>query len=578
MVKRIFIFVLVLFLATACQSFPETPVVTSTSVPATAVLPTATLPATQPPATDTPLPDTPTPAPTVTLIPDDDLSLSAQHIFLYPIPTIYAGDQVTFQVLAHVPENVTPEQVTVHIWVDDHLIVNGSLGGRNLAGDATGLFEWAWDTTGLVGEHQVQVVLDLGDLIVVGDENSENNRVTVTAVVNSSTSLNAREANATWVSAEGVYCVIHAVTGTAAYRDLASLVAEADAAIQQAAHMLGEPPQRKIDFYMIDRVIGQGGYAGSTIVVSYPDRQYSGGTLQQVLIHEATHILDRQFAPQRITFLAEGLAVWASGGHYKPEDLPLRMAALVKIGRYLPLPELINNFYPVQHEIGYLETAGFTQYLIDQYGWSRFRIFYSEVTPDDGLTPAEAIDVNLQRHYNSTLSQMEAAWLNHLSTLNLTDSHIVDLETTIRYYDIMRQYQIAYDPTAYFLTAWLPYPQDVVEQGNTADLTRHPQDTLNITLEVMLQTADIALRSGDYQHANILLDSISRVLQNDGVFIDPLALSYLKIVNIAADEGYEAQRVTVNGTQAITLATKTNSTTLTQLTFTLLGQDWVLSN
>jgi hypothetical protein len=48
------------------------------------------------------------------------------------------------------------------------------------------------------------------------------------------------------------------------------------------------------------------------MVVSYVDRRYAGGGLHELLVHEATHILDQQFAPQRISFLAEGLA---SGGN-----------------------------------------------------------------------------------------------------------------------------------------------------------------------------------------------------------------------------------------------------------------------
>lgn len=569
-----------MFWTTACNLSSEVSLPPNTLVVETAVSPTATaslVPATVT-ITTTPIPPTPTTAvtETPTSLPPD-LSITSQDIYLYPVPTIYAGDLVTFQVVAHVPENVPPDHVSVHILVDNTEVAQGMLGARNLGGEVIGLLEWAWDTTYAVGEHQVRVILDRDNTIQIGDENPDNNQATLLALVNDPDDLASREANATWVTAEGIYCVLHVVTGTAAFRDLAELVAQADAAIAEAASQLGESPQRKLDIYLIDRVIGQGGYAGSSIVITYADRQYSGGGLEQVLIHEATHIIDRQFAPQRITFWAEGLAVWASGGHYKPEDLNLRTAALVKDGRYVPLTELINNFYPVQHEIGYLQAAGLVTYLVDNYGWSRFRAFYSDVTPDDANTLADAVNLNLQIHYNLTLEQVETQWLAYLNSLPVDETAVIDLETTIRYYDVMRRYQIAYDPTAYFLTAWLPYPQEVEQRGNTADLTRHPQDTVNITLEVMLQATDQAIREGNYRHANTLLDSVNRVLDNDGAFIDPLAVNYLSIVQAATAMNYEVQGIVIDGNEALVTATEFNKVTLVQLDLTLYGQQWILS-
>ena len=152
--------------------------------------------------------------------------------------------------------------------------------------------------------------------------------------------------------------MVHVVSETAAYRDLSSLLIEVENAFQHSSAILSEPINKKYDVYLVNRVIGQGGYAGNSMVVSYLDRHYASTGLQQVLIHEAVHLLDRQFAPGRITFLAEGVAVWASGGHYKPENIEQRAAALLEIDRYIPLSALIDDFYPVQHEIGYLQAAG----------------------------------------------------------------------------------------------------------------------------------------------------------------------------------------------------------------------------
>jgi hypothetical protein len=276
--------------------------------------------------------------------------------------------------------------------------------------------------------------------------------------------------------------------------------------------------------------------------------------------------------------MAEGLAVWGSGGHYKPEDIDQRAAALVALNQYVPLVELMNNFYPVQHEIGYLEAAGFVNYLIETYGWPQFKQFYADVTANDAATMSGAIDLNLQQYFGITLAQAEADWLAYLAALPEDRNVLMDLQTTIRYYNVMRRYQRFYDPTAYFLTAWLPYPGALRTDGNPADLTRHPQDEINVTLEVMLQAADMALRTGDYNKANVLLDSVIRVLDNDGIFIDPLAASHLNLVRLLSSEGYEAQSVVLEGDRALVQASTVNTAVLTPLTLTLSGQNWILSN
>ncbi len=558
---------------TACIPSPEA---VSTTVAVAGVTAVATpLP---PPATQE-VPPTPTltlpPAPTPSSVPDD-LSISPGNVYLYPSPNIYSGEKVTFQVLAHVPANVKPADVTVHVLVNYQDVISGTLDAVNLEGGGVGLFEWAWDTTGEPGEHLVHVILDRYDTLQTGDENLDNNMASLPVTVLDRSTLSRSEQNAVWITTQTNCCVIHVVRGTAADRDLDELIAVVETAVQQAAAKLDVQPNRKLDVYLVDRVIGQGGYAGYSVVVSYVDRSYANNGLSQVMVHEMVHILDRQFAPERISFLAEGLALWASEGHYKPENIDERSAALVATGHYVPLAELIDSFYPVQHEIGYLEAGGFVKFLIDSYGWRQFRQFYSDVTAEDAATLSTAVDLNLQKYFNVTLASAETMWLNYLAELPLDPVTITDLETTVRYYNVMRRYQQRYDPTAYFLTAWLPHPETVEQKGNPADLTRHPQDEVNITLEVMLYAADTALRAGDYTQANLLLDSVTRVLDNDGAFIDPLASNYLQVVQAAAEFNYEAQQVALTGNRAVVTATPKGTTDLIELTVILSGSGWML--
>ncbi|HRQ15292.1 MAG TPA: hypothetical protein PK205_18500, partial [Promineifilum sp.] len=361
------------------------------------VAPTDTLAPALPP-TDLPIP-TAEPSPTAVADPTEapDLAINYTDLILHPVPKIYAGDKVTFQLLPHVPDNLHVNEVMAAILVDGVQVAGGPLDRRNWNGQAEGVYEWAWDTTGLSGDYRIEVVLDPGDAIQAGDEDPSNNTISIIATVHVPTGQAARDLTATWETMETNCCVLHVVSDTAAARDLGSLAPLLEQAVAQAANRLGVTPSQKLHVYFIDRIVGQGGFAGTDMVVSYVDRRYAGGGFYELLVHEAAHILDQQFAPQRISFLAEGLAVWVTGGHYKVEDLKQRSAALLALGQYVPLASLISDFYPVQHEIGYLEAAGFVSYLIERGGWNTFRDFYSEVSADDGPTLADAVDVNLQR-------------------------------------------------------------------------------------------------------------------------------------------------------------------------------------
>jgi hypothetical protein len=96
----------------------------------------------------------------------------------------------------------------------------------------------------------------------------------------------------------------------------------------------------------------------------------------------------------------------------------------------------------------------------------------------------------------------------------------------------------------------------------------------------MLQAANDALMVGDYNRADVLLNSVSRVLDHGGAFMDPLAVHYLSIVRAAATTGYEAQIVELSGTQATVLASRQDGrggAALTELTLVLNDQTWILA-
>jgi hypothetical protein len=92
----------------------------------------------------------------------------------------------------------------------------------------------------------------------------------------------------------------------------------------------------------------------------------------------------------------------------------------------------------------------------------------------------------------------------------------------------------------------------------------------------MLESADIALRNQDFTGANVILDSIERVLAN-GTFLDPIAANYLSITRATAELGYEAQKIQLLGNSAQVVATLPGQTELTRLSLKLDPQGWMLA-
>ncbi|MCA9982067.1 MAG: hypothetical protein KDD89_14585, partial [Anaerolineales bacterium] len=477
-----FVFLFVLGVLVGCQTSSDVPLptavpslipVTPSAMPPAVSAPTATA---SPPAPPT---STAVMQPATTGADYQDLALNPEQLYLHPVPVLYAGDKATIQIGAHVPSGVNMQDVVVQVLVDGSVVGQNRLNMRNFAGDTSAVFNWVWDTTTSDGSHELAIYIDPEDRIQIGDENLANNVLTQTITVLPANQRPVAERNWQWTTAETEYAYVHVVEGTAAHRDFNDLLQATDDAVAFAADKLQVKPERKLDVYFIDRVIGQGGYAGNSLVVSYPDRNYAGGGLWEVLVHEVVHVLDLQIAPRRMPFLAEGVAVWATGGHYKQENLHTRTAALQELGLFVPLTDLANDFYPLQHEIGYLQAAGLVSYLVEQYGWEATRNFYASVEPVDGQTNAEVLSTQLQNHFGLTSAQLEEQWRNFLRNQPYDPNAIPDLQTTVRYYDIMRRYQQAHDPTAYFMTAWLPSPLEMRQREITADLTRHPTDEIN---------------------------------------------------------------------------------------------------
>jgi hypothetical protein len=499
-----------------------------------------------------------------------ELGLDPQRVSIYPSPQLYAGDLATFQFVANLPPHIDPGEVEVAIYVNEEKIVEDRLNWRNFANEPGGLYQWVWDTTTAAGLNQIVILLDPSGKIP-GDDLPGRVVSLELEVAPANPSL-ARS----WVTVKTDCCFVHAIGATAAHRDIEYLAEQTEIAFTEAGASLQEPLLRQYEVYFIDRVIGQGGYAANSLVISYLDRNYAGLDLPTVLHHEAVHLIDRQFAPNRIPFLAEGVAVWAAGGHYKPENLDRRAAALLTADLYIPLRELVDNFYPSQHEIGYLQAGSFISYLVETHGWTAVRDFYANHAYPftESPTHSDILDFTLQRHFDQTLDEAEANWLAYLNQQRRDPNALPDLETTIYYYETLRVYQSVYDPSAYFLTAWLPMPEEARQRNITADFSRRPEEEMNLILETMLLSAQRAMREADFRRAQGILSSVNRVIDSGGQFRDPLSQNYRQIVQAVTAAGYQPQTVELYGNEAAITAVRPPSLILQTVNLTTNGQNW----
>ncbi len=276
--------------------------------------------------------------------------------------------------------------------------------------------------------------------------------------------------------------------------------------------------QERIDLVFMPRVIGHGGFAWNGVYISYLDENYVGSELDMVLHHEFVHYYDSWVGGEYLpSMLREGLAVYYSGGHFKPEPIAERAAALLDLGWYIPLETLADDFYNQQHDIGYLEAAALVQYFHETYGPGSFAEFYRTITYQEGMSDSQLLDAELQQSFSLSLAELETSFISYLSAQTVTDEIRRDLELTVADYDLVRRYQSLLDPSAYFLTAWLPDGLVMRERGIVADFTRRPVAWQNLLVEGWIRRANTNLFAGEYESAeqdiywtNRLLDILDK--------------------------------------------------------------------
>ncbi|HEX9028858.1 MAG TPA: hypothetical protein VF823_06775 [Anaerolineales bacterium] len=554
-----------LALLLACRAFaPALPVspVHPNSAPVTQQAPPTFSPGSTPTATAQPL-STPSPFPTVatTLSPTvpplpsatSTPSVSRQTGFtvrLHPDGPLFVGDQVSLEVISPANANLNGRRVQVQVdGTNGKVLGPVDFGAYGLAGRAQATLLWAWDTAGLpAGSHTLAFSIVPGGPVWYE-----------TVWLAPQTAAPQSLLQAKWASAESQCCVLYYITGTDAERDLDKLKGMVDEQARDVVQKFGTQIKQKFPITLIPRVLGNGGFTSEEISVSYLDENYANFNPAIVLHHEIVHLVDGRLGGDlRPTLLVEGLAVYLSGGHFKPEPLMPRAAALLPpapgcvpaslsaggsaalpqptsvltgtavplgtqpaapssveacgLDRYLPLAPLFDNFYSSQHEIGYLEAGSLIEFMVNTWGWPAFSSFYRDIHGQPSGRQADAVNAALNAHFGLSLADLEMRFQNALRREQLTSDSVNDVRLTVALFDTVRRYQEILDPSAYFLTAWLPDPVQMRQRGIVADYLRHPAAPENKALEDLLIAAGAALQSAQYGRSDQLLRAINASL------------------------------------------------------------------
>jgi hypothetical protein len=454
----------------------------------------------------------------------------------YPGPVHYAGDVLTFEITTD--GSFGEEPLPVSMALDDQAPteISATPAFINL------VLPLALDTTNLSGRHTVTFTALGGRLnetysfeVLPADQRPPN------------------ETRASWQVNETTCCLLHYIAETAAARDIGLIAEHFQQAAQDFSTITGKMIDPKLNVYIIDTMWGNGGFGGNgELVISYTDRFYGptmGGTgLETLARHEFTHAANVGLAGTGggVDFNYEGLAVYVAGGHYKPEPLAERGAALFDLGYYVPVGQFIG-----QHELDYLYPAAMLAYIAEAYGTEKMWQFLAHDNNLEDDQPG-SLEAALQAIFGVSLKDFDQGFQSWLESKD-PGGQLEDLRLTIELQDLRRQYQETYAPAPYFLLA---------EAANAAArseylpvVIREARAPVNVAIELIIANAQRAIVAGAYTEAEALIKVIDDIVSTRR-FEDPLAKEYLEIVMTAADAGYEILVLNLQNGYATAQATK----------------------
>jgi len=503
-------------------------------------------------------------------------------VVFHPDGPLYAGDLVSVEVIA--PQNANLDERRVQVVIGNTVgaqEIEAAFGPYGIGGRNQATMLWVWDTSRL----------SPGEFDLIFRITPDGPNWTETVSLNPAVDIPPPEPEAAWASGESDCCLVYYITGTEAEREILTLLDIVDQQFRSASQHLPAELDAPVEITFLPRVLGHGGFARQDIAISYLDRNYAGSGTVTVLHHELVHMMDGLLGGGlRPTMLVEGLAVYLTGGHFKPEPLMERAAALLRpepgceekipedgrcgLGWYIPLSTLVDNFYFEQHEIGYMQAGALVEFMVETWGWEAFSDFYRDIQPvpsatdlvydDQSEEPPEgspeilSLNMALQEHFELDLERLEGLFQDALGQEELSAFWVDDVRLTREYYDAVRRYQSILDPSAYFLTAWLPDNAQMRARGVVADYLRRPSLAENIALETMLVSVDDGLRTGDHARASQTLAAVSAALDvyagqadnSRALSAHPMAADYLSLVEVLVDMGFRPDRILINNKEA----------------------------
>jgi hypothetical protein len=224
------------------------------------------------------------------------------------------------------------------------------------------------------------------------------------------------------------------------------------------------------------------------------------------------HVIDRLINTEgsRPSILVEGIAVYLSGGHYREGDPLQRAAALLALDLYLPITDIVDDFYAAQHEIGYMEAAALVAYLDLLFGWETVIDFYFNLP--EGPSDGAILDSALEARFGLSLAELEADMIAYLENLEPNPGVEADVRLTVQTYDMLRRYQTLVIPSAHFRTAWWPHPRQMRMQGIVGDYAYREKAPLHLIVENYLVEVHTALNRTDYASVEKYLSEIDKIL------------------------------------------------------------------
>jgi hypothetical protein len=385
----------------------------------------------------------------------------------------------------------------------------------------------------------------------------------------------------TWAMSESQHFQFYYMPGTAAERDLSQLATLARASLARISSAMDIAFEGQMSIYFVPRVFWQGGaaYGDKVQLISYLDRNYTGIETWSYFAHEGTHALAQDLLQPKENgggpdgVLVEGLAVWASGGHYRREPLDAWAAVVSTSDEYIPLATLrAGPFYDFQHETSYLEGASFVKFLVERYGLHKLKELYGLATGD-----AAHDEALVQRLYKMDYDGLETDWLVYLASLQPTPDQAETWRLKARSFDLMRRYETELDPDARFLP---PNPPTEWASDTLKIFLGRVEAPVNVVLETALIAAHERLYAGDPHGAAGLLDDVEAALDNDGALDRPSLLARQAILDLLAAQDRailradaDAYRQTLDPAFAVTLGVAVDEAL--QLPFTDYRQEVV---